>query len=211
MKRVWDVINKPFTLWLFSIIFVGILGAIYSDLQQCYSEANQAWEDYRNLSAEVIGRREDLYFAIRHAKSVEELRTKDVVRNWRRYYILHQFEGRTLRDIELEWIRVGNRLTKFPTILRRVLTADVSRKLRGKINLPGNFDFERLNFSELTENDLPALKLATFELSKVLREEGFFSYYLVYHCSPWFSIKRLVFGDRRHLGELRKYDPLKKE
>src|SRR5690348_11318884 len=80
------VLNAPITIWLLSAIALGVGGSVFTNTQQCRTDAERAIERHHRLADEIAYRFDVLYDAIRRARSIKELQSSPIVRRWRDQY-----------------------------------------------------------------------------------------------------------------------------
>jgi hypothetical protein len=213
-EKVWRRLNAPITIWLLTVVAVGIVGAIYQDVERCRTEADHVVATYQRLSTEIGTRYGDLAHAIHEADTVAELRKSAVVQNWDQQYTFLEFKGRTLTDLEDEYWRVAVKLRHVPKLLWKLqnenmenavaLWSSVSEAGSGK-DRARNVKFRRPDFSRLKEADLPTLKARAkgidFTPLDLVSER--WGYRVVSACHAVTAMSRILIGYPNYVAEIR--------
>jgi len=85
----WDrrgLLNKPVAIWFLTVIAVGLFGAMFDDMSRCRVEARQALIDYNHLITEFTDRRIALSEIILSAKTLDELKSPEVLEKWKMHF-----------------------------------------------------------------------------------------------------------------------------
>lgn len=208
-QRAFRILNAPITIWLLSITAVGLFGAVYQDMRRCRVEADRAVFNFHRLGTEIANRRQRLYQAIADASSINDLRADEVVAGRESWYTYLDFQGRTIKDLEGEYVQVGKRLAHFPTEILDMVHERFQRGLEvwndrdvGPIR---RIDLDRPDLSKLTDADLPILKKLAVREDRIVLNATLKVALLkvVPACGPWMSFQRVVSGQPDIVGVLR--------
>jgi hypothetical protein len=107
---LWIVINSPIVVLITGAAIIGGIGALFAANQKCMSDAEATVERHKRLVDEILERRSDFAQAILDATSVAQLKTLNDIKNAAFRYTYFEFQGRTLRELEDEEIRLGYKL-----------------------------------------------------------------------------------------------------
>lgn len=212
LRRVLRALNAPITIWVLSVVAVGIIGSVYTEMQHCRVEADRAAVNFHRLGTEIANRRRALYDAIQNSSSIDELRAAGVVRDWASQYTYLEFKDRTIKDLEDEYLRLGRQLRYsrpvwwWDMMVERIRQRDHAwEKLgTGSTDPIRTFALDRPDFSKLEDADLPRLKEAANRERAIMLDLSLeaFTHYVVPACGFMTAFQRVIFGRPDYVGML---------
>lgn len=176
-KKIWVILNAPFTIWALSAIVLTIISHLYVETQNCMADANRIIEKYDRISLELENRLRDNYQAIINAKTVAELKSADEIKNQLNRYTYVEFKGRTLDDLfdEYRKLRIRIKFTNFneetgnyeviPRSNKKFYRGDENDEIITSILTPIRNGYKNLSDSEFKELKITAPETLEFILS----------------------------------------------
>jgi hypothetical protein len=73
-NRFWKFLNKPFTLWLMSLLLISVIGSYLSAYQQCRKDADDEIEHSTKIAREIFQRELNIRTIIMKKSTVDEMR-----------------------------------------------------------------------------------------------------------------------------------------
>lgn len=103
-SSVIKFLNSPFSLWLFSAVFISSGSYLYSRTDQCFKDASALEDRYEKIGAERVMRRIAFTSAALTARSVDEI--KILMDNRDKHGLYREYRDMSLPEIDHEFKRI---------------------------------------------------------------------------------------------------------
>lgn len=188
-NQFWALLNKPFTLWFFSLILVSIFGSYLSAYQQCRKDADDEIERGTKIARELFQRELRIKTIILTSNTVAEMRQEIAKPN--SYY--PELSGLSLDILEETYTSLMNRVIGvqgFPPTPRQLALAHLHSISLGVIP------------PDMTDKDIPTIREYADQLlarAWPLPLPGFGVSPYQPACSPSNLWDRLLYGTEAHI------------